>query len=459
MRDGRRNMDTGRRRRRGGRGGRLAAVAVAALVAAWGGPAAAGEPAPAPAPAETVPAPSDQAIGTVQRLIALREEEIDLARASLELSKAFDDSLDVNGGLAQMDGMARELRPLLAGEKPPRDRMAAFALYLFRTRGLQPIKDENVHARDLLYQLLKTREGAASPLSFLYAVLGQHLGLPLRVAAAPRHVFVRYEDRTETLNIETTDRGSIYTEAQYKERFGDPPSPPYLKGLSRREGLALLLYQQGTWLLDRRRPAEAHVCHAAAVQVMPNYPEAWLGRGTALAVVGRPRDTVACVDEALKVYPQWAKAWHMRGSALGLAGASQEAVASLDKAIELDPKMIEAWADKGIALGALGKFEESLACFDKCIELNPGNPALWFNKAAVLSRLGKHREAVECLDKILARNPQDAQVWHSKAVAHYQLEEYAEAWRCIKRVKRFGATPDPKFIDLLKERMPEPAEP
>ena len=61
-------------------------------------------------------------------------------------------------------------------------------------------------------------------------------------------------------------------------------------------------------------------------------------KGTALYYLGKYEEAIATYDKAIEIDPQYADAWNNKGSALGCLGKYEEAIAAYDKAIEIDPQ-------------------------------------------------------------------------------------------------------------------------
>ena len=106
-------------------------------------------------------------------------------------------------------------------------------------------------------------------------------------------------------------------------------------------------------------------------------------------------------DKAIEINPEYHQAWYNRGIALGKLGRLEEAVTSYDKANQIKPKYHKAWYNRGIALRKLGKFEQAVAAFDKVIEIKPDDEAAWLNKGNALIKLGRWKEGNATIAKAI----------------------------------------------------------
>lgn len=83
------------------------------------------------------------------------------------------------------------------------------------------------------------------------------------------------------------------------------------------------------------------------------------------------KESIKMFDKALEVDPQFAEAYLSKGSALGQLGQIEESIIMFDKVIEINPQFAKAYHNKGVALKMLGKHEEALQMFNKANEIDP----------------------------------------------------------------------------------------
>uniref|UniRef100_UPI00403E834C tetratricopeptide repeat protein n=1 Tax=Microcoleus sp. TaxID=44472 RepID=UPI00403E834C len=80
---------------------------------------------------------------------------------------------------------------------------------------------------------------------------------------------------------------------------------------------------------------------------------------------------IASFDKALEIQPDYHEAWKNRGNALYYLGRLKDAIASFDKALEIKPYSYEACNNRGIALRNLGRLEAAIASYDEALEIKP----------------------------------------------------------------------------------------
>ena len=184
---------------------------------------------------------------------------------------------------------------------------------------------------------------------------------------------------------------------------------------------------KGTALGNLGRFEEALIAYDKAIEINPQFAEAWNSKGAALGNLGRFEEALIAFDKAIEINPQFVGAWINKGAALRNLGRFEEALIASEKAIEINPQFAEAWYNKGTALGNLGRFEEALIAYDKAIEINPQHVGAWINKGVTLGNLGRFEEALISFDKAIEINPQFAEAWYNKGAALRNLGRFEEA--------------------------------
>ncbi|MBV9709337.1 MAG: tetratricopeptide repeat protein [Ktedonobacteraceae bacterium] len=151
----------------------------------------------------------------------------------------------------------------------------------------------------------------------------------------------------------------------------------------------------------------------------------------------RSRDAVAIYDQALQTESLNPQAWQGRGLALALNGRHREALESFEHALQLDSSLITSLNGKGTALNMLHRNREALAVFDKAVLLEPDNAVSWNGKGAVLSALNQPEQALTAFDIALHFDMYMAQAWNNKGLVLRQLKRYPEALRAFEQALSF----------------------
>ena len=78
-------------------------------------------------------------------------------------------------------------------------------------------------------------------------------------------------------------------------------------------------------------------------------------KGLALDNLDKSDEAIKAYDKAIEINPQYSDAWNNKGIALDNLNKSDEAIKAYDKAIEINPHNSIAWYNKGNALYKLSK--------------------------------------------------------------------------------------------------------
>src|SRR5450432_39353 len=151
----------------------------------------------------------------------------------------------------------------------------------------------------------------------------------------------------------------------------------------------------------------------------------------------RSHDAVAAYDLALQTENLNPQAWQGRGLALALNGFHREALESFERALRLDPALITSLNGKGTALNMLHRNKEALEVFDKAALLEPDNAVSWNGKGAVLSALNQPEQALTAFDIALHFDMHMAQAWNNKGLVLRQLKRFPEALRAFDQALSF----------------------
>jgi len=392
---------------------------------------------------------------TIDEMLALPDEEIDVGLGALLIGKEYDPDLDVRRYLKKLDKMADELRSRISDEAQPREIIAVIGRYVFQELGYVVPKEEGQNAGDnFLHVLLERGEGECSRLSTLYVALAERLGLPLFGVSAPRHLFVRYVRGGTRINIETTLKGVSPPDSYYVARYHVPDTPAaarfYMASLSKRDFLAALLSNLAAAQLQEGNLKEALDVCWKSLAVCPNDPQAWGNLGAAYLARGEATEAVVAIRKALEINPVEPILWNNLGNAYTRQDRMDEAILAYSTARQLDPHYAEAWDNLGTAYFKLRKIEEAVAACEKAVSINPNDAKLWFNLSLAYLEQRKPEQALRAAKEAVAVNPDHGKAWYNIGQAHLELGDpdraipacrkaltinsgFAEAWDLLGR--------------------------
>ncbi len=146
-----------------------------------------------------------------------------------------------------------------------------------------------------------------------------------------------------------------------------------------------------------------------AVEIKPDYYEAWYNRGGALSELDQLENAITSYDKAVEIKPNFHEAWYNRGNALSGLDQLENAITSYDRAIEIKLDKYEAYCSRGNALFKLDQLENAIISYDKAIEIKPADSNAFYNKACCFAVQANLKSALENLRKALDLSPDEYQ--------------------------------------------------
>lgn len=197
------------------------------------------------------------------------------------------------------------------------------------------------------------------------------------------------------------------------------------------------LYHRGETLLELKRYEDALKVYNRAVELKPEYTEAWQGQGNTLFELKRYQDALDAYDKAIQIKPDYWQAWNGRGKALDRLQQYEEAINSYDSALKIQADNLEAWNGRGNSLIKLQQYSEAIASFDKALKLKPDYSPAWYQRGWALHNLRQYEEAVKSYDKAVEYEPESAESWYQRGNALINQQKYREAVESYDKAVQF----------------------
>ncbi len=116
---------------------------------------------------------------------------------------------------------------------------------------------------------------------------------------------------------------------------------------------------------------------------------------------GEQENALKTYETALELNPNSPLAWDGKGMVLGNLGRTHEAIEAHEKAIKLDPMFARAWNNKGVALSELKLYKEAQEAYLQTVRLDPTFATAWYNMALTSALLGEREKMVDGLKQVL----------------------------------------------------------
>jgi len=183
----------------------------------------------------------------------------------------------------------------------------------------------------------------------------------------------------------------------------------------------------GASLQGQGMPAEAVASYNKAIELKPDYAEAYYNRGNALHALGRLEEVVASYTKAIEYKPDFVDAYNNRGNALAALGQLEEAVESYDMVIQLAPGFAEAYYNRGNALRDLERAEDAVESYNSAIQLEPDYALAYNNRGVAFQKLGHLTAAVESYDKAIQIMPDTSDFHYNRGKVLLDLGQPEQA--------------------------------
>ncbi len=374
-------------------------------------------------------------VTSLEELLILPEEEIDLATFALLVSKQaseklFNRTFEVHQYRSKIDRMVVDILQMIGSETRPSWVSSAISSYLFkRQRYTAPLMDSADVMRPSYHFLnfvIDNRKGVCMSLSLVYLAIAERLNLPFYGVVAPAHFFVRYDDLVNSINIETTAFGRQYDNQHYREEYPnlDIAETLYYKNLTKRETMGCYLNNIATVYQQEKLYDDAIEILKYAIRMNPRFTEPYINLGNVFSLQGK-------FDLAIQAYKE---------------------------GLSYNERSSNILRNIGLAYLYTGDPDQALEELKLSLAINPDDPQARHFMGLVYNKKGMHEEAVYELKRSLAYYPGSVEILFELAKAYYFMGEYDTAWLQVKKIRQQGKRVDPEFLNALQEKKPEPVE-
>ena len=221
-------------------------------------------------------------------IVALPDEAIDLAQASLLIAREEYPGLRVGDYIARLEEMAATIRGRLRGGEGFTSLVAHVNRHLFGELGFRGNREEYHDPRNsFLSDVLDRRVGIPITLSTVYLEVARRIGLRLAGVAFPGHFLVRYMggDVHAEILIDPFNRGMLLTAEECRRRLDNrfqgqvPFRPELLRRAHKREILERMLMNLRLIYQGQRDFHRALRIQNLLIDVRPGRPAAIRDRG------------------------------------------------------------------------------------------------------------------------------------------------------------------------------------
>ncbi|MEE8385155.1 MAG: transglutaminase family protein [Dehalococcoidia bacterium] len=281
-------------------------------------------------PAVTPPGPHPDPL--LERMLALYAEE--------------DAGLDKASVRRRLDRLTAAAAVRLQGLTAPRQRIQALNRFFFVERGF--VADLDLADADNLFldRVLERRRGYCTGLASVYITIARRLGLSVYAVSTPSHLFLRHDDGTGTINIETLEDGREISDDTYRRRYHIPPISVqrgvFLRNLDEDRFLSQLINNAGTLRSRAGERQRAQELYRRALELDPLNVTARFNLARDQMRQERFLLAVEGYSLGLELRPNDPWSLNNRGVCRLRLGNRDGAVADFLEALSVDPGFVEA---------------------------------------------------------------------------------------------------------------------
>ena len=155
-------------------------------------------------------------------------------------------------------------------------------------------------------------------------------------------------------------------------------------------------------------------------------------QGISFAQSNQLDQAIACFREAVNINPEYVDAYYNLGIALDQQEKSEEAIASFERAIQINPEYTNAYYNLGLILTRQDKYAEAEVQLNQALNLSPQDFDCHLAMGNVLLEQSKYSEAIESYKIAIRINPKSASAYSSMGVALSSQQKYTAAISCLR---------------------------
>jgi tetratricopeptide (TPR) repeat protein/S1-C subfamily serine protease len=152
----------------------------------------------------------------------------------------------------------------------------------------------------------------------------------------------------------------------------------------------------------------------------------WLKYGNQLWRVRRYQEAMSAIDRAIQLKPNFHQAYYVKGMVLLVQEQYQPAIAAFDKAIQLQPQFYEALRQKADALRGLQQYSAAQSTMERAIQIKPDDYALQTILGDILVSLKQPAAAQAAYTKSLTLKP-NYYTYFQRGLARFNAGDYKSA--------------------------------
>ncbi len=216
-----------------------------------------------------------------------------------------------------------------------------------------------------------------------------------------------------------------------------------------RRAAAERLYSQGLGMLSRDDYARALGFFERAVEVDPNYAEAWYQAGFSYGMLGRHQDALKASKQAARLRPDWAETYVNIGASSFALGGYKEAAEAYKQATKLDANNADAHYALGLSLNRLNRTDEEILAYKRTVALKPDHANAFEQLGVAYFKQKRYGESVSAFEQLKTYKP-DAKTYNYLGESYLELDKPQESVDAFNNAVSYNPNFDKARFNLGK---------
>ncbi|MGC2237023.1 MAG: trypsin-like peptidase domain-containing protein [Pyrinomonadaceae bacterium] len=186
------------------------------------------------------------------------------------------------------------------------------------------------------------------------------------------------------------------------------------------------LYSQGLGILSRDEYARALPFFEKAVDIDPNYAEAWYQAGFCFGMLGRHAEALKASRQAARLRPEWAQTFVNIGASSFALGQYKDASEAYRQASKLDTDNADIQYALGLSLNKLGKTDEEILAYRRALYIKPDYSNVIEQLGLAYFKQKRYAESLASFEQLKTYKP-DAKTYNYLGESYYELGKTEES--------------------------------
>ena len=143
--------------------------------------------------------------------------------------------------------------------------------------------------------------------------------------------------------------------------------------------------------------------------------------GLKLYYEGNFNGAIKLYSEALEINPNYFEAYTNRGNAYGKLRQYEPALQDFNKSIGINPNYEWAYCNRGVVYYDLGQFERAIEDYTQAIKINPNDELYYNNRGNAYLQLFQYKLAIKDYDKAIEFNPNYSTAYRNRGLCYREF--------------------------------------